>query len=316
MTKKTPAQDGLELQHQLEKARLQREQLRELDAVQALGSGPSTGIELVRQVERMIGHAESFGGVSKFANALALLKLKTIKENKLYQAFDENGEPVDRKKVANGQQRTMRWKEFCERFLPRSHQTIDENLRNLDAFGADALDSLSSIGVGYRDLRRLRKLPEEERTLILNQEVVQAGDREQLIDLIQEMSAKHTKEKEGLQSRTEELQDELQAARDHCQKRDQKIDELQTALERRENLAPSERAQELRERLSREADAAARALLPVESVLNEIMGWEDAPRDLQLACVHELDEIESKLGELRLNFPLVDRPPEAAERDD
>lgn len=213
--------------------------------------------------------------------------LSEIKESKQYKGL----------KVINQQGELLTvstWAEFCSG-LGKSHQHVDEEIRNLGAFGEDFLETSQRMSLGYRDLRKLRKLPEEDRDVLINGESVKAEDRESLIDLIEEMSAKHAKEKESLKSRVAELESNDQATALIIQKKDQKINQLDSKLTKLESPAEIEkRAESERDQLAASAikelhnacevmhNATARFRNQINSIIEAI----DA---------HELYDIQPKL---------------------
>lgn len=118
--------------------------------------------------------------------------LADIKETKQYKGLSVIGE--------NGELLTVStWADFCSG-LGKSHQHVDEEIRNLGVFGEDFLETSQRMSLGYRDLRKLRKLDDADREVIIEGEAVKAEDRESLIDLIEEMSAKHRKQKDALET--------------------------------------------------------------------------------------------------------------------
>ena len=143
--------------------------------------------------------------ISKFTTVVGLMKLKELKERKLYQALsgkkgiDKNGNEIPD---------VGTWDGFC-RALHTSANKVDEDLLNLKIFGEDALEQLTSIGAGYRELRQYRKLPEDQKTALI--EVAKAGDKEALVELAEEFIAKNAKEKEQLKKENSNLQADYKA---------------------------------------------------------------------------------------------------------
>ena len=126
----------------------------------------------------------------------------TKASNKLYKAFKG-------KKSADGQRfLSGTWDEYCD-LLGRSRQQVDEEISNLKSFGEQALESMSAMGIGYRELRQYRKLPEDQKQALI--EVAKAGDKEGFVELAEEIIAKHAKEKEALAAQVQEAQATLEA---------------------------------------------------------------------------------------------------------
>lgn len=197
------------------------------------------------------------------------------------------------------------WESFCS-FLGRSSRHINEEIQNLAQFGEEALAAMNRIGLGYRDLRKLRRLPEDERAVVLGQIEVNVGDRDAIVSLIDDLAAKHAQETQALQKQTTDLTAELTAARKLNVEKNAKIDELDAQLHRREQIQPDERADELSRRLYFEVIHAIGALLGPEVVIKEILEWEDAPQHLKNGCYHGVARIRSALFELQKKYSLPD----------
>jgi hypothetical protein len=79
-----------------------------------------------------------------------------------------------------------------------SADKADLDIANLTAFGEEALESMSRMGIGYRELRQFRRLPEDQKSALI--EVAKEGDKTALLELAEEMIAKHAREKEELKT--------------------------------------------------------------------------------------------------------------------
>ncbi|NRA56269.1 MAG: hypothetical protein HRU23_19170 [Gammaproteobacteria bacterium] len=139
----------------------------------------------------LLGRIEAFEFISKLTTVGSVKLLSELKESKKYIGltyFDDNG---NCRSVGT-------WDDFCKHKLHSSKSSIDERIINLKHLGEDFLDASQSIGLGVKDLRNLRKLPQEDQTLIIESEAIDAGDKEAVRELIEDLSAKHVKEKEAL----------------------------------------------------------------------------------------------------------------------
>jgi hypothetical protein len=118
-------------------------------------------------------------------------KLAFVKENKLYRNLKDAKNPHGAEKLSGT------WDEFCG-LLGRSVDQVDRDIANLTAFGEEALESMSRMGIGYRELRQFRRLPEDQKSALI--EVAKEGDKTALLELAEEMIAKHAREKEELKT--------------------------------------------------------------------------------------------------------------------
>ncbi|WP_019672280.1 hypothetical protein [Psychrobacter lutiphocae] len=160
------------------------------------------------------------------------------------------------------------WEDFCQ-CQGKSRRTVDEEIQNLEVFGEDFFESSKKIGLSTRDLRKLRKLPDAEREVIINGEAVQAEDKETLIDLIEEMSAKHVKTRDALQQQINELQADAKAKDSVLSTKNKKIDELDAKLSLRKDPDQKLAVQkELEAHISSELAQAVTSMLTAISQFN------------------------------------------------
>lgn len=96
---------------------------------------------LIAQTHEMVGQIRATSMISKFANVSGLVWMKQVKESQIYKDLPGLGT----------------WEKFCE-YIGISRQKADFDLQNLAAFGEEFLLTVSSLNVGYRDLRKLRQL--------------------------------------------------------------------------------------------------------------------------------------------------------------
>lgn len=148
-----------------------------------------------------MGHVQMARALSKFADVVGLSKVAHIKETKMYRALSgKKGVDADGNEIAD----VGTWDGFC-RAIGSSKTTMDERLLNLNVFGESALDALTRVGAGVRDLRQYRKLPADERLALID--AAKAGDKDELLDLAETLISRHVKERETLNARAKEAED-------------------------------------------------------------------------------------------------------------
>ena len=153
-------------------------------------------------VNQLLGQAQMAGAFEEFSRTVRTSKLAYVKEHKLYRSIAGAASPHGAEKLSGT------WEEFC-RLLGRSVDQVDRDIANVQAFGEQALESMSAMGIGYRELRQYRRLPEDQKQALI--EVAKAGDKDGFLDLAEEMIARHAKEKEQLTAQVEEAQATLEA---------------------------------------------------------------------------------------------------------
>ncbi|WP_185879242.1 hypothetical protein [Pseudomonas aeruginosa] len=152
-------------------------------------------------LNQLLGQAQMADAFAKFSLTVSTSKLAFVKENKLYRALQG-------KKTANGSQFSGTWDEFCS-LLGHSRQKVDLDIQNLHTFGEEALESMSRMGIGYRELRQWRKLPEDSRSALI--EAAKQGNKDAVEYLAEELIATHAKEKADLEKQVEDLEGSYEA---------------------------------------------------------------------------------------------------------
>lgn len=169
-----------------------------VDGLAQLQASYGQGRDLVNQ---LLGQAQAFQAAGNLLQTFGVSKLALVKQNKLYQQLSGM-------KAPNGLELKGTWVEFCQ-LLGMSDEKANQDIANLHAFGEEALERMQRIGIGYRELRQYRKLPEDQKQALI--EVAKAGDKEGFVELAEEIIAKHAKEKEALAAQVQEAQATLEA---------------------------------------------------------------------------------------------------------
>ena len=141
---------------------------------------------LIAEAYILTGRAQAFSVSAKFGNVSALLILKQIKENKTYKNMPNVGT----------------WANYCQ-LLGYSPRLIDEQLTNLNTLGQEFLETVSTFGLGYRELRKLRSAASEGNFSITDnaitieviegettkQETISLNDKDELKDALERIIA-------------------------------------------------------------------------------------------------------------------------------
>lgn len=152
-------------------------------------------------VNQLLGQAQMADAISQFSRTVRLTKLAYVREHKLYRSLAG-------KQMPNGSALKGTWEEFCD-LLGYSKDKVDLDLQNLRTFGEEALESMSRMGIGYREMRQYRRLPEDQQAALI--EVAKTGDKDAFIDLAEEIITKHAAEKAELSKKLEDSQADYDA---------------------------------------------------------------------------------------------------------
>lgn len=234
-----------------------------------------------------------------------LTRLAHIKESKGYK-----GAKV---RDANGELQSIKtWPEFCTA-LGMSRSLVDEDLNNLSVFGDNLLKMQDALGIGYRELRKLRAgfsmLDDASRALAL-EEVKNAGDKEELLAALDEMGVRNAK-----LTQANKEKDEQRASLDKLLGESRRKEyELQRKLDAMERpVSPDEEARALIYReanMKREIDEGCRDLVRAADALAVIASntfncgngesWRSLPEERQAQMVDYVNErISSACGRMR-----------------
>ncbi|QNH77804.1 hypothetical protein GGD92_05930 [Pseudomonas protegens] len=173
-------------------------------------------------VNQLLGQAQMADAFGKFSQTVWASKLAYVKENKLYRALQGKSMP-------NGLVFSGTWEEFCG-VLGVSDEKANQDIANLRTFGEEALDSMSRMGIGYREMRQYRRLPEDQKSALI--EVAKTGDKDAFVDLAEEIIAKHAREKEELSKRLDETNADYEAQSEVMAKKTKELDSTKQELEK------------------------------------------------------------------------------------
>ena len=254
-------------------------------------------------LNQLLGQAQMAEAFSKFSKTVLVSKLAFVKENKLYQQLGG-------KRTKDGLEYSGTWAEFCT-LLGWTPEHANEAISNLRNFGEEALESMSRMGIGYRELRQFRRLPDDQKTALI--EVAKSGDKDAFLELAEDMIAKHAKEKEALTQRADEAEANLAASRDVSDQKNSKIDQLNEELakvkKRVKALPPADVGEEIRKEvtmLTAQAEVGIRAMragLQALAEHTEAHGIDHGDFTAGLIC-----QLELTLGQLRGEFDVKTAP--------
>ncbi|HAS6636676.1 MarR family transcriptional regulator [Vibrio parahaemolyticus] len=261
---------------------------KEINAAEAINISNSANASI--DIGMFLGRVQMAQSFAIFAETVSLSALKEIKETKGYREL--KGRTLNLpENLADGVQNAVilkgTWDEFCK-LCGTSKSKVDEDLINLSLFGERALKSMQTLGVTTKDLRRLRKLPQEDLTTIVEGEVLKVQDRDEALEIIEELSAKHRQEKQALQQEVNSLTQEKQSHERLLADKDKKINSLSKKLDTPLSLAQTRQQEEqlnsqLLEQLNIAALAVDSGMARLFDAIQTIQDNEH-PMDIDQAC--------------------------------
>lgn len=290
----------------LQDAPVNEEAVNVIQNLGAIAQGLQDERDLVNQ---LLGQAQMAGAFEEFSRTVRTSKLAYVKENKLYRALAG-------KKAPNGSEFSGTWAEFCS-VLGISVDKADMDIANLRAFGEEALESMTRMGIGYRELRQWRRLPEDAKSALI--EASKQGNLDAVQYLAEELIHTHTKEKDELQKKLTDTQADYDALGEVLSKKNAELDrtkqDLEKAKRRIETMSADDAAKELRQEVvgiafEAEADISGKLRAAFESLEQHATETGSDHRAFQAQLIAHLQRL---LGDLITEFQL---PAIAEEEED
>lgn len=239
-----------------------------------LQQGYGQGRDLVNQ---LLGQAQMASALSVFSQTISVSKLAIVKESKMYQQLAGMMAP-------NGLELKGTWEEFCN-LLGMSDEKANQDIANLQTFGEVALEQMQRVGIGYRDLRQFRRLPLDQKSALI--EAAKSGDKDTLLELAEDLIAKHAKEKEVLTQQVE-AKDAVIAQKTN------RIEELVEEKNRRDGMTEAEKLQDMEHELQKATLLAVGHMAVIRKQISDIRSLDRTPHGLNVACANTLQRVISE----------------------
>lgn len=260
----------------------------------------------IAEAHEAMGMVKAFTFVGKLATVATLKKLAEVKEAKNFKGLQYVTQEGKLATVAS-------WEDFCTA-CGISRRKVDEDLQNLNSFGEEFMETSQRLGLGYREMRKLRQLPEEARAEIVDADYSDTTDKEELIEKIEDLTAQHAKEKEALQAQLKRKSDDYEAQAKVLATKNERINHLDLELAKKtkaiETQTPEQRGGVLREEaaaISYKAEAVLRG--QVFQAFEALTAHTEATGiDHKQFMSGVLAEYQLILSELKERFGLDDTP--------
>lgn len=244
------------------------------------------------EMNQLLGRIQAVQAIGGMLEALSLSQLQVIKEQKTYKQLQ------GQTKAINGTTYDLgTWEGFCQG-IGSSRRAVDEKLQSLQLLGEQALENAQSLGMTTRELRKLRKLDPSDQNVIIGELEASIGDKDAIVELIENMSAKHVKDKEALQAKIDEEKAEREASDKVIAKKNDKIDELEKALAKEENATPYDRAQLYAQEIAKVETEMMAVFARVDKLFQSIGNEAEIPEILRVNQGHFLLEMKAQSNRL------------------
>lgn len=151
---------------------------------------------------KMVGRIEASEFLATVAEKMIAETAVALKQSKKYKGLPYQDADGNWKQVST-------FEEFCEHKLHKGRRRVDQLIGNYNALGPELYEQAEKIGFRQRDYNALKALPADDRLLIA--QAIEEENLDKALDLMQEMAAKHFRDKETLTKQCDELTKTLEA---------------------------------------------------------------------------------------------------------
>ena len=250
------------------------------------------------EMNQLLGRLQATQAIAAMLDGLSLAQIAQIKEGKRYKQLAGQTMVIDGVEI-----RLDTWEGFCAA-LGSSRRGIEEKLDNLRLLGEEALDKATALGMTTQELRKLRRLDVSDQQIVIGEIEVAAGDKEAIIDLITDMAAKHSKEREELQAKLEDQRGEAAASERIIEERNKRIDKLEKQLHKQQHRTMEEKRQQLMTDAGAAQILCLAPLAGLDDAIYTLLGEDDAACTRHAANL--LHELRAAVEDLQLKYGLGD----------
>lgn len=178
-----------------------------------------------------IGRLEAMDFIATIANSASLAIYENVKKSKAWRHL-RHPESCDGRNFAS-------LDEFCQVKLGRSYRRLQELAANRNSLGQEAYEQAERLGLRQVDYNAIKALPAPEQEL-MRRAVEDSQSRDEVLDVLQELAARTSQQRQALESERDELRAEHQATEALLAKKNEQIDRLQRQQQRSQTMEPDE----------------------------------------------------------------------------
>lgn len=212
-----------------------------------------------------IGRLEALDFVAVTANTAMLAIYENVKKSKAWRFIrnPQNGR--------NGQFESL--EEFCEVKLGKSYKRLRTLAAQKNLLGQDAYEQAERLGLRDVDYNAIKALPAPDQELV-RRAVEEAQSRDEVLDLLQELAARHAKEKKEAEDTRLQLEADNKFLADKRDKEAQRADKAEKALQSGPRTQPlSERLATFAADVDKASNAASEALIQLGQHIQALEQW-------------------------------------------
>lgn len=280
-------------------AEISEERAAELTVISNTEALVAQAVEEAEEAFRDLGRIETatfFATVSDSIIAQAFERIKKSKSYKKLTYRDENG----------NLRQFSDLEEFCRIKLGKSYRRVHELAQNLRTLGPELYESAEKMGLRNKDYRALKALPEDEQAVV--KEAIAAENKEEVLDILQDMTERHVQEREEARKESDELKANLEARDKLLKDKSARLEKTETELFKLKSLPPDadlelklKREEQAVERLHKEHVAILAAIKPFMQVVSEVLGDGDVSAHTKEHAVFETRQVCGAINQFLLD---------------
>lgn len=120
--------------------------------------------------------------------------------------------------------------EYCEKYLGKTGRRVRDLINNYNQLGPELYEQAERLGFRQRDYNALKALPADDRLLIA--QAIEEENLDKALEIMQEMAAKHHREKEATSKQIEELAKSVDAKDSVIKGKSEELDKKNELLAR------------------------------------------------------------------------------------
>ena len=205
---------------------------------------------------------------------------------------------------------------FCQAKLGYTERRMRQVIGNRTVIGQEAFEQAERIGLRQVDYNAIKALPAPDQELV-RRAVEESKSRDEVLDLLQELAARHGQEKQALTKQVDELKAEADATSQLLADKNKALDKAKAAARRIANAPLEEQvAEELAEVNKRFHGALGYVRGDLRLGFQKLFDREQAgdaePGSYRQVMAGYVKEIEHELAVLKGDFFLYDVPADAS----
>lgn len=252
-----------------------------------------------------IGRLEAMDFVLTVSTAAILATFENVKKSKAWRHLKNP-------QSAHGDHFSS-LEEFCEVKLGKSYPRLRAISANRNLIGQEAFEQAERLGLRQVDYNAIKGLPAPDQELV-RRAVEEAQSRDEVLDLLQELAARHAKEKADLNQQLEESAKEHEATTKRLEVVTEQKEKAEAKAARIAVMKPDEALADLKTAATRIANDAVGAIQG--GVRQALIKLRELPHGTSQTAFAAglLGELQAEINALREEFGLPDIA-SAAERE-